>query len=137
MRTVPWKVLAVVRVAAGLPLLGFGLGHLAHPEAFRAVLVTAKMPYPEQSLLAAPLAECVAGSLLIVGLFARIGGFVGFAVMVPAVWATINLQNVPVAGRPPVPHIALPVAVMVCSLAALTLGAGRYSLDHALTARRR
>ena len=118
---------ALLRIVGGLPLLLFGIMHLADPEPFRQILEASGLPFVELNLVAAPLTEVAAGLLLISGHLARMGGLLGAATMIAAAYATVILARL--GSGPEVPPMALPVAVLAISTYILWRGAGAWSLD--------
>ena len=118
---------ALLRIVGGLPLLLFGIMHLADPEPFRQILEASGLPFAELNLVAAPLTEVAAGLLLISGCLARMGGLLGAATMIAAAYATVILARL--GSGPEVPPMALPVAVLAISTYILWRGAGAWSLD--------
>jgi uncharacterized membrane protein YphA (DoxX/SURF4 family) len=75
------KITIVPRVLAGLPLLGFGVLHFVKPGHFRDILLASDIPMVELNVYAAPVAEVLGGLLLLLGLYARVGGLLGIATM--------------------------------------------------------
>jgi uncharacterized membrane protein YphA (DoxX/SURF4 family) len=130
------KIAILPRLIAGLPLLGFGMLHFAKPEHFQEILIASGIPMVEMNLYVAPLVEVVGGILLLLGLFARVGGVFGIATMGVAILSTkvlagMTVENLP-GGLTQVPHVPplpLPVLVMVASLVILIIGGGCWSLD--------
>lgn len=118
---------ALLRIVGGLPLLLFGIMHLADPEPFRQILEASGLPFVELNLVAAPLTEVAAGLLLISGHLARMGGLLGTTTMIAAAYATVILARL--GSGPEVPPMALPVAVLAISTYILWRGAGAWSLD--------
>ena len=121
---------------AGLPLLGFGVLHFVKPEHFREILVASEIPMIEINMLAAPAAEAIGGLLLLLGLYARVGGLLGIATMAVAIYTTVLLSGMTVADLPgglteipKVPPLPLPVVITVASLVVVVLGGGAWSLD--------
>ncbi|MGL4462675.1 MAG: DoxX family membrane protein [Planctomycetia bacterium] len=124
------------RLIAGLPLLVLGAKHFVDPEHFRSILVAAQAPMIPENMIAAPVAEVAAGALLLLGLFTRVGGLLGVATMLPAMYSTLVVMKLDPAALPPglshvpfVPPLPLPIAVLVCSLLAVWAGGGRLSVD--------
>jgi uncharacterized membrane protein YphA (DoxX/SURF4 family) len=135
-RTAGHKFVIVLRLLAGLPLLGFGLLHFVKPDHFREILIASDIPKVGLNMYAAPLAEALGGLLLVLGLFARIGGILGIATMAVAAYSTVALSGLTVADLPAgltevpeVPPMPLPVMVAVASLIVVILGGGAWSLD--------
>ena len=118
-------------------MTGFGIMHLVNPGHFRDILTAASFPMVDVNVYAASLTELIGGLMLLSGLFTRIGGFLGVATMVPAIYATFKLagltaETVPggLDEVPFVPPLPLPIVVIVASVAAIILGGGSLSVDH-------
>lgn len=125
-----------VRLLAGAILLFFGLLHWIVPENFRNILIAMQLPFVSLNMIAAPLAEVIAGSLLLLGLFSRLGGLIGVAVMAVAIYATIVIFNLTPQDLPPglkelpfVPPLPLPIVTGLLSLYIMVRGGGPFSLD--------
>jgi uncharacterized membrane protein YphA (DoxX/SURF4 family) len=125
----------IPRLLAGLPLLGFGIMHFIKPDHFHDILVASGFPMVGISMYAAPLAEVLGGVLLLLGLCARLGGILGVATMLPAIYATVALSKMTVENLPggltevpSVPPLPLPVIVTLASIVILFLGAGKWSV---------
>jgi uncharacterized membrane protein YphA (DoxX/SURF4 family) len=132
-RTEPHRHVLVARLIAGLPLLAFGLAHVFVPEASMLALVE-EMGAPAAGVVA-PLAvavEIVAAALLLAGALARLGAVAAIGVMAGAVYAHLVIDVWP-NGAENEPPLALPLAVIVASAYVLWRGAGRWSVDRALT----
>lgn len=126
------KHLIVPRLIAGLPLLILGAKHFIDPEHFRKVLEVSGLPGPiDVMVIAAPAAEVLAGVLLLLGLFARVGGLLGIATMAPAILSTVKIMNLDAADKPFVPPLPLPIVVLLCAAYVLVRGAGAWSIDAA------
>lgn len=128
--------LIVPRLVAGIPLLFIGLAHVFDGTApMRPLIEAADLP---AAALLSPLAvsaEILAGVLLLLGLYARLGAIIAIPVMVVALYAHIVIDVWPnAAGEPP---IALPLAVAACAAYVLVRGAGAWSLDRRLAAMNR
>ena len=117
---------AILRIVGGVPLLLFGIMHLADPEPFRQMLEVSGLPFVELNLIAAPLTEVAAGLLLISGYLARLSGIFAASTMIAAAYATVILARL--GSGPEVPPMALPVAVLAISTYVLWRGAGAWSL---------
>ncbi len=81
------KVTIGPRLIAALPLIAIGIGHLVDPESFRLILEGSGIPMLEFNLIVAPVVEIAAGTLLLVGLFARAGGLVAASTMLVALYS--------------------------------------------------
>lgn len=135
----PYRFMWLPRPVAGLPLLFFGVKHFLDPDPFRAILIASGLPLVDVTLIAAPLAECVAAALLLSGFFTRIGGVLGIVPMLPAIYATLTLKGLDPAHLPAgltqvsfVPPLPLPIVVLVRALAVVMLGGGAWSVDAAM-----
>jgi putative oxidoreductase len=135
-KTTDNKLLVIPRILAGLPLLGFGVLHFVKPDHFRDILIASEIPLIEMNMYAAPAAEALGGILLLLGLYARVGGFLGMATMLVAIYTTVVLSGMAVADLPgglteipAVPPLPLPVMISVASLVVVALGGGAWSLD--------
>jgi uncharacterized membrane protein YphA (DoxX/SURF4 family) len=129
------KYLIVPRLLAGLPLLGFGVMHFIKPEHMRDILIASGIPMVELNVYAAPAAEIVAGVMLLLGCCSRVGGILGAATMLPAIYSTVVLSKMTVDTLPGgltevpfVPPLPLPIVVLVCSLVVVGLGSGPWSV---------
>ena len=94
------KFVIVPRLLAGLPLLGFGLLHFFKPDHFREILIASDIPMVELNMYAAPAAEAIGGILLLLGLYARVGGILGIATMAVAIYTTVVFSGMAVADLP-------------------------------------
>ena len=135
-KTSKQKRLFILRALAGLPLLLFGVLHLIDPEPFRQILLASAIPFVELNLIVAPLAEVLAGALLLSGYLSRIGGVLGSATMAAAIYSTLVIAKLTtthlpadLASVPEVPPVVLPALVLLASLFVVWRGAGAWSLD--------
>lgn len=72
--TRPYRYTLLLRVVAGVPLLGIGLAHVFAPEApMRPLVEAAGIPFAAVVAPVAVAIEVVAGLSLLLGLWARIG----------------------------------------------------------------
>jgi len=106
-------------VTKGLSATAAGLGH-------------GGVPFPFLSAAYAGTVELLGGALLILGALTALVGVLMVLDMAGAIVTTH--QYVSIIGRP---GIALPGAVLAGALVFAAIGAGRYSVDHLLGARRR
>jgi uncharacterized membrane protein YphA (DoxX/SURF4 family) len=135
-KTTDSKLLLIPRVLAGLPMLGFGMMHFVKPDHVRDILLASGIPMVNVNLYAAPVALVIGAVLLLVGQFARVGGLLGIATMVVAIYSTVILSGMAVADLPAglteipeVPPLPLPIVVIVASLIVIVRGAGHWSMD--------
>jgi uncharacterized membrane protein YphA (DoxX/SURF4 family) len=126
-QTRPRKILLLPRLLAGLPLVAFSAMHFMNPQHFRAILTAGGVPMVDVNVWAASSAEMLGGLLLLTGFFARVGGLLGVATMLPAILTSVRLAGVPDA--PMVPPLPLPTMVLLASTVVLVLGGGAWSGD--------
>jgi putative oxidoreductase len=127
--TEPLRHLLPLRLVAAAPLLGIGLAHVLVPEApMRPLVEAAGFPSPGVLAPLAVAAELVAGTLLLLGLWARIGAALAIPTMLGAVYTHLVVDVWPnvEAEEPP---IAIPVVVLLVASYVLWRGAGRWSFD--------
>ena len=121
----------VPRLAAGLPLLAIGLAHVFDASApMRPLVEAAGIPAATVLSPTAVAVEILAGTLLLVGLYARLGALLAIPTMAVAVYTHLAIDAWPNGEEPP---IALPVVVLACAGYVLWRGAGAWSLDRKLT----
>ena len=126
-QTTPRKIILLPRALAGVALVAFSVIHFMNPQHFRAILTAGGVPMAEVNVWAASSAEMLGGLLLLTGFFARVGGLLGVATMVPAILTTVRLASLPDA--PMVPPLPLPILVLLASAVVLVLGGGAWSAD--------
>ncbi len=129
------------RLIAGGILTVFSIMHFMNPGHFRDILTAAGFPMVDANVYAATAVEFIAGVLLLSGLLTRVGGLLGVATMLLAIYATIQIaglttETLPggLTAIPFVPPVPLPIMVTLLSIATIVLGGGRFSLDHRMTA---
>jgi putative oxidoreductase len=122
----------VPRLVAGLPLVAIGLAHVFDGSApMRPLVEAADLPAAAILSPAAVAVEIIAGTLLLLGFYARLGSMLTIPTMLAAVYAHLAIDVWPnPADEPP---IALPLIVMACATYVLIRGAGAWSLDHTFT----
>ena len=125
--------LIVPRLLAGLPLLGIGLLHVFDGSAPMEPLVEAAgFPAPDLLSPVAVALEIIAGAMLLLGLFARLGAVLAVPVMAGAVYAHLAIGDWP-NGAENEPPIVLPIAVIAGAAYVFWRGAGRWSLDRPIS----
>ena len=134
----------VPRLIAGGILTFFSLKHFGDPEHFRHIMTAAGFPMVDLNVWAASATELLAGILLLSGFFARIGGLLGIATMIPAIIATLKIAGLDAGNLPGgltevpfVPPLPLPIVTMVMSVIVLAVGAGKFSIDKMMTSAKR
>jgi uncharacterized membrane protein YphA (DoxX/SURF4 family) len=121
--------LIIPRAVAGLPLLLIGLMHVFDSTApMRPIVEAANIPAAAVLSPIGVAAEIVAGTLLLLGLYARLGGLIAIPAMLVAVYAHIVIDVWPNTAQEE-PPLALPLVVMACAAYVLVRGAGAWSLD--------
>ena len=131
----------VPRLIAGGILTFFSIKHFGDPEHFRHIMTAAGFPMVDLNVWAASATELLAGILLLSGFFARIGGLLGIATMIPAIIATLKIAGLDAGNLPGgltevpfVPPLPLPIVTLVMSVIVLAVGAGKFSIDKMMTA---
>jgi putative oxidoreductase len=134
--TRPSRHVIVARIIAGAPLLGIGLAHVFVADApMRPLVDAAGFPFAAVVAPVGVAVEIVAGLLLLLGLWARIGGLLAVPTMMGAVYAHLVIDVWP-NGPENEPPLALPILVMVAAAYVVWHGAGRWSFDQRRSAAR-
>lgn len=123
------KHMIIPRLVAGLPLAGFGTLHLLGAAPMRPILEAGGIPFVGFNAVFAPAVEVLAGVMLLLGAFARVGGALGAGVMVVALYTHI------VANWQDEPPMVIPALVLASCLYVAWRGGGAWSLDRAWTVR--
>jgi len=124
--------LIAARLAAGLPLLLIGLVHVFDSAApMRPLVEAADLPAASVLSPAAVAVEIIAGTLLVFGLYARLGALLALPTMAVAAYAHIAIDTWPNSGGEP--PILLPILVFACAAYVLLRGAGAWSIDTRLS----
>ncbi len=122
------RLLLIPRVIAGLPLLAIGLMHvIADGYGMRPLVEAAGLPAAALLSPVAVAVEVVAGALLLLGAFARVGAALALPAMAVAAYAHVAIEEWPNAGGEP--PLALPVIVALAAAVILARGAGAWSVD--------
>lgn len=125
--------LGVARIVAGLPLLAFGLMHLSGAAPMKPLLEAAGLPLVDVNAVLAPVAQVLAGALLIGGFYARVGAAIAIGTMLGAIYTHIQIPSdawpTTNGGPEEPPLIFVAIAVAVLSVWVLVGGAGRWSID--------
>ncbi|MEO1369427.1 MAG: DoxX family protein [Acidobacteriota bacterium] len=122
-QTHPAKHLAVLRLAAAVPLIGIGAQHILGSAPMLPILEGAQFPFASFFAVLVPWLEIVAGAALVVGFFARPAALTALVIMGAAVYAHA------VHDWADEPIIVLPLAVAICVAQVLWGGAGAFSID--------
>jgi len=130
-RTTNDKVLGVFRILLGGLFVMTGLMKLFVPmlgEAWSGQLIAANIPFYAINVRVVPVIEVLVGLLLILGLYARIGGLVVINLMLVATYVHLVVDNPALfplqPNEPVIPLIAIAVATYI-----LWRGGGAWSLD--------
>lgn len=128
-----------LRVLAGAPLAFFGFMHLIGAMPMRPLIEAAGLPAPGLMAILAPIAQLLAGLLLLAGAFTRVGSALAIATMGGAILTHIKIPNdqwpVPTTDAAqgpwpePVPLMFVAIAILLISAYLLWRGAGAWSLD--------
>lgn len=144
LQTTPRKPVAVLRIVGALPLIGFGVMHLTGAAPMEPLVEAADLPLPALTARVAPLAQILAGLLLLPGFAARLGAVIGLIVSLAALITNLLIPNdqwptpseadasVIVMGAEPAFLTPLAVLMMACCAIVLFAGAGAWSIDHRL-----
>jgi putative oxidoreductase len=116
------KLLFAARLLCAAPLLLIGIQHLTGAAPLQPILDGAAIPLPKLVALLAPLAEVLAGVLLVLGLVPRVAGLLAAGTMVGAILTHLRYDW---ADEPP---LALPIAVLALALLVAARGAGAWAL---------
>ncbi len=133
------KGMLVVRLLAGLPLVAFGVMHLVGAMPMKPLVEAAGLPMPGVMAIVAPLAQLVAGLMLLSGAFARVGAVIAIGTMAGAIVTHVRIADDawPIAttdatvGPWPEPVFMMYIALVILAFSVVVLwkGAGAMSLD--------
>jgi len=139
--TTDHKHIAILRILAGAPLLMFGLMHLSGAAPMKPLVEAAGLPMPELTAIVAPIAQIIAGLILLSGAYARIGALLAIPVMLGGLVTNFKIPNdqwpTPSELDPNIielgtePAMLTPIAVVVIlfSIYIVIKGAGPWSID--------
>ena len=139
-KTCGCKHMIVPRLLAGLPLTAFGVMHLTGAMPMRPLLEAAGFPAPGLMAIVAPLAQLVAGLLLLSGAFARIGGLIAIGTMAGAIMTHVKIPSDqwPIATtdatqgpwpEPNFPLLYMAILIVLSGAYVLVRGGGAWSID--------
>ncbi len=133
------KHVIALRVLAGAPLAFFGLMHLIGAMPMRPLIEAAGLPAPGLMALLAPLAQLLAGVLLLAGAFTRVGALLAIGTMAGALithlripndaWPTPQESGAIEPGPEPVFLMVVAIAIIFMSAYVLYRGSGAFGLD--------
>ncbi len=133
------KILLATRLIGGLPLVFFGAMHLIGAMPMKPLIEAAGLPMPDAMAILAPLAQLIAGLLLVAGAFARVGAIIAIGTMLGAVVTQIKIPNdawpmptpedAAAVGPEPVFMLAIAGLIIIASVVVIWKGAGAMSLD--------
>jgi uncharacterized membrane protein YphA (DoxX/SURF4 family) len=122
----------VPRLAAGLPLLLAGAAHYVRPSLLQLTLTQAGAPLRDVLVQAGPCLAIVAGLLLVLGYFGRLGAFLAVQLSLASVLTLVKLYELPFLDARMasfLPPLTIPLIVSLSAFAVLWLGSGAWSLD--------
>lgn len=140
-KTTNQKHIIIIRILAGAPLLMFGLMHLTGAMPMKPLVEAAGLPMPDMMAVVAPIAQILAGALLLSGAFARVGGVIAIGTMLGALMTHIKIPNdqwptpseidpsIMTPGAEPTFMMALAAIVILASAYVIFKGAGAWSVD--------
>ena len=135
------KHIAILRILAGAPLLMFGLMHLTGAAPMLPLVEAAGLPMPGLTAIAAPIAQIIAGLILLSGAFARIGALLAIPVMIGGLVTNFKIPNdqwptpseldpnIMVPGTEPAMLTPIAIVVILLSIYIVIKGAGPWSID--------
>ncbi len=140
-QTTDQRYVAILRILAGIPLVMFGIMHLTGAAPMEPLVEAAGLPMPGMTAVVAPLAQVLAGVLLLSGTLARIGALIGIGVMFGGLITNFKIPNdqwptpseldpnIMVLGAEPI--VLTPLAIVTILLCAYIFfkGAGPWSVD--------
>ena len=121
----------VVRVVLGVLFVMTGVMKLVVPmlaDAWSGQLLAANLPFYTLTRWTVPFVEMALGSLLLVGLYARLASLPVIGVMMVAIYTHLVVDDPTLFPLQPSEPI-IPIAVLVMSALILWKGAGAWSLD--------
>jgi uncharacterized membrane protein YphA (DoxX/SURF4 family) len=139
------KHLSILRIVAGAPLIMFGIMHITGAAPMLPLVEAAGLPLPELTATLAPIAQLIAGLLLISGALARFGALIAIVTMLGGLVTNFKIPNdqwpTPSALDPAIlelgtePAMLTPIAIVVLLLSVYVLfkGAGAWSFDSKLS----
>ncbi len=120
-----------IRIFLGIMFLMTGAMKLAVPtlgEAFAGQLSAAELPFHTLSRWSVPLIEMAVGTMLVVGVHARLAGIVVVGIMVVATYVHIVVDDPSLFPLQPSEPI-IPIVVVVLTAYVLWRGGGSWSRD--------
>lgn len=129
--TRPSKLMALVRIVLGLVIVGSGAMKFSVPmlwEVWSGQLSAANLPLQTLNLWLVPIVELTAGTLLVMGVYARANALVVIGMMVVAIYVHLVVAEpslFPLQPREPV----VPATVLAMAIVVLWRGAGAWSVD--------
>ena len=135
--TTDHKHIAILRFLAGAPLLAFGVMHISGAMPMKPLIEAAGLPMPDMAAMVTPPIMIIAGLLLLLGLFARVGAVLAIGTMLGAVMTHIKIPSdawpIPVETAPNpnpyVPMMVMAIAIILFSAYIIFKGAGAWSID--------
>jgi len=133
------KLLLLPRVLGGAPLLFFGVMHISGMMPMRPLIEAAHLPMPGAMSTIAPIAQIVAGVLLLAGAFTRAGAVVAIGTMLGALtthlripldaWPTPTATDPNAVGPQPLVMVALALIIIAASVVLFIKGPGAMAFD--------
>lgn len=125
------RLLGAVRILLGLVIVASGAMKYSIPmlwEIWSGQLTRAEMPFLAFNLYLVPIVEMVTGTLLVMGVMARVNAIIIIGMMVVAVYVhlvVVDPSLFPLQPNEPV----VPLAVLAMAIYVLWAGAGAWSVD--------
>ncbi len=135
-KTNPGRPPGVIRILLGLLFLSTGLMKILVPDlraAFSGQLTEASIPFHGLNMWVVPVAEVLAGLLLLAGLYSRMAAFAAASMMIVATYVHLVVHDPDLFPlQPQAPTIPI-VALVLCAYV-LWRGGGSWSADLRSTA---
>lgn len=128
-------LLAINRILLGVIFLMTGIMKIGFEQfgsAWGIQLHEAQIPYPNLVFWLIPILEISLGTLVLIGIYSRIGAAFILPIMIVAIYVHLVVENP--AAFPAQPQIPImPVIIFVMGLFTLIKGAGKWSWDLRVT----
>jgi len=131
------KHIAILRIIAGVPLFAFGVMHITGMLPMKPLVEAAGLPLPDIMSIVGPVAQIIAGVLLLAGMHARVGAIIAIGTMLGAVMTHIKIPSdawpIPIETAPNpnpyVPMMVMAIVIILFSAYVAIKGAGAWSFD--------
>jgi putative oxidoreductase len=122
-------LLLVIRLYWGWSFVQTGWGKLTHLERTTSFFASLNLPAPKLNAIMAGSTECLCGTLLALGLFARPASIPLIFTMLVAYWTADREAVMAITSDPDKFVTATPFLFLLAALIVLAFGPGKLSLD--------